>query len=1577
MNGTILTRNFAAMKRLLAVSILALLVMAWTACDGPAPTPTTLAPTPTPPPTPTVAPTPEPEPAAAGEQIEWTPCGSLECGSIQVPADYRDPGAGSIRIAVNVHRATSPDNRIGYLFVNPGGPGGSGVKMAFDVALGGYPDEILERFDIVGFDPRGVGLSDELVANFDKAGFGDFSALVGGGSEPEFACGGPGEQLALLASIAMPIDTPEEIAIGEAAANLCIESMGPMGGRLHSEYVANDMDEIRKALGAEQISYLGFSYGSALGVWYATLFPDSVRAMAVDGALNRFPSDPDQPERAPEPEELTRGDATGLAIFEARIEAALAACADPECPIYNDGDPVGYFKQAAAKIDLVNAASGNHPHAGFYGVFVAAAREDGWPDLWQGLFELYENDDPDILLKYARKERYIRALGAGFNDHVNCLDDWVVDPENDRAARLEQEAKAFANESKGEEKYPLLWSIPAPTLPEACTFYDQFAPEPFEGPFDGGGVPILVVGNHDDPRTQFSESEELATDVLSNGYLVETSHYKHGVYPLNQCVNDHIHRALIDGELPDERRVFCEEDRTFAPEPEPAAATGERIDWTPCGPLECGSVQVPADYRDPEAGSIKIAVMVHRATSPEKRIGYLFINPGGPGGSGLEYAFAAAQGKFSDEIVERFDILGFDPRGVGLTDDLVAGLDKIGLDPSVFGGGSGPDFACGEPGEQLALLASIDMPIDTPEEIAAGEAAANLCIQSMGPVGALLGSAYVAYDMDEIRKALGAEQVSYYGGSYGSRLGVWYATLFPKSVRAMVVDGASNPVEQATTQQERVDGKVEEELAAETLLEQALTACADVECPIYNDGDPVGYFYEAVTKLGLVNVAMDNNPGAGLFGVISTLYSQEKWPDLWQGLFELNENDDPSVLRKSAEFQFQGRDPAAARFPDHVNCLDQWSLHPGLGRSARLDDAERVVAAFEERLPLLAVLGYVSFPTACPFYDQFAPAPLEGPLDGRGVPILVIGNHSDPATSFNQSEELVTKTLSNGYLVETSHFKHIVYPGNNCVNSHVHRALIDGELPDERRVFCEEDRTFAPTPTAVPEPAAAGERIDWNPCGPLECGSILVPADYRDPEADSIKIAVAVHRATTPEKRIGYLLVNPGGPGSSGVALSFGAPVGQFSDEIVERFDIVGFDPRGVGLSDELVAHFDKAGFGDLRELIGGGSEPEFACGSYGEQLKLLTSIDGAIDTPEEIAAGEAAANLCIQSMGPVGGLLHSAYVAYDMDEIRQALGADQISYFGASYGSALGVWYATLFPDSVRAMVVDGASNPVEQATTQQERVASEIQGEWTPFETLLEQALTACAADPQCPIYNYGNPVGYFKQAAAKLGLVNAAAGNNPVVGTWGVVSTLYSEKGWPDLWQGLFELNENDDPSILLKYAEKQFPDQGPTAASFRDHVNCLDNWSLHPELARSPRLNDAAGVAAAFKERLPLLAVLRSYSWLADACPFYDQFAPAPLEGPLDGGGVPILVIGNHSDPATPFNESEELVTETLSNGYLVETSRFKHIVYPDNQCVNEHVHRALIDGELPSEQRVFCEEDRTFAPAPEPETASAG
>ena len=443
---------------------------------------------------------------------------------MEVPADYNDPEAGSIRIAVNVHRATSPGERIGYLLVNPGGPGESGVRLVHFLPFGLFPDELLARFDIIGFDPRGVGDSD-----------------------PEFACGEPGEQIELLAEIDGDIDTPGEIAAGEAAANLCIQSMGPIGGLLHSRYVASDMDEIRKALGADQVSYLGFSYGSTLGVWYATLFPRSVRAMVVDGADNSVDPADTQQERIDEAIEEQEP-------IEDSLEQALTACADPQCPIYNNGDPVGYFRQAVAKLDIVNDAAG-HPLAGLFGVISTLYSEETWPDLWRGLSELNETDDPSTLLDFANIQFGPEPTAARITSHVNCLDGWVLYPELDRATRLDD---SMVIDAVLDEKFPLLALID-PEFPSACPFYDQFAPDPLGEPLNGGGVPILVIGNHSDPFTPFSESEELVSDTLNNGYLLETSHSSHVVYPQNDCVNGHVHKVLFDGVYPTERRLFCEQ----------------------------------------------------------------------------------------------------------------------------------------------------------------------------------------------------------------------------------------------------------------------------------------------------------------------------------------------------------------------------------------------------------------------------------------------------------------------------------------------------------------------------------------------------------------------------------------------------------------------------------------------------------------------------------------------------------------------------------------------------------------------------------------------------------------------------------------------------------------------------------------------------------------------------------------------------------------------------------------------------------------------------------------------------------
>ena len=546
------------------------------------------------------------------------------------------------------------------------------------------------------------------------------------------------------------------------------------------------------------------------------------------------------------------------------------------------------------------------------------------------------------------------------------------------------------------------------------------------------GIAHFQGGNYDRAIADLERAIELENSAADLKGAAAYAYLRRGVSHAEGGDHD---RAIADFnravEIEPENSRVRNARKFIQPSPVPDAFAGEVIEWSLCEfILECGFVEVPADYRNPDAGSVKIAVNVRRADHQDQRIGYLFVNPGGPGASGLELV-QDSEFAFADELMARFDIIGFDPRGVGASE---------------------PEFACGAPGEQLALLNSIDGDIDTPEETATGEAAANMCIESMGPVGGLLHSEYVARDMDEIRRALGAEQVSYLGYSYGSELGVWYATLFPESVRAMVVDGADNPVDKADTQQERIDEAVEEWTAFEDLMEQALAACDSAECPMYNEGDPIGYYKSAVAKLHLVNSAAGDVPDAGFLAVLTPLYGEELWPALWKGLYELNENDDPGILLEFAAIQL-GDDLTAPNFTAHVNCLDGLVLYPELDRATRLDDSVVFDAVAEQKFPLIEAADSDS-PSACPFYDQFAPAPLDGPLDGSGVPILVVGNHTDPATPFGESEELVTETLSNGYLLETSHASHVVYPDNDCVNDHVHSALIEAVYPDAR-VFCE------------------------------------------------------------------------------------------------------------------------------------------------------------------------------------------------------------------------------------------------------------------------------------------------------------------------------------------------------------------------------------------------------------------------------------------------------------------------------------------------------------------------------------------
>ena len=214
-------------------------------------------------------------------------------------------------------------------------------------------------------------------------------------------------------------------------------------------------------------------------------------------------------------------------------------------------------------------------------------------------------------------------------------------------------------------------------------------------------------------------------------------------------------------------------------------------------------------------------------------------------------------------------------------------------------------------------------------------------------------------------------------------------------------------------------------------------------------------------------------------------------------------------------------------------------------------------------------------------------------------------------------------------------------------------------------------------------------------------------------------------------------------------------------------------------------------------------------------------------------------------------------------------------------------------------------------------------------------------------------GDPESFWYDTAPKLDLVAQAKNNNPTAISFGIIGHLYSEQLWPDLHQAIYDLNVNDDPSGFVDAIGNAGQVDGP---SFTAHVNCLDNWALFPDESLDDIVFERQlyqrQVEAVIWGEFPLLGASRLPE-NADVCLHYETIGAPAFDGTFDGGGVPIVVIGNTSDPITPFVQSEQFATEVLAEGRLVRVEHPQHVVYPANGCVNDIVHAALIDLDYPT------------------------
>jgi pimeloyl-ACP methyl ester carboxylesterase len=438
----------------------------------------------------------EDEPAGS---IDWVACGSAECAELDVPVDYADPAGDTLTLSIS--RVPARGDRIGALFVNPGGPGGTAADFAITMGFV-LPDDILERFDIVGVDPRGLGAS-----RIDCGG--DMTELYG-----------------VDYSIDSPEDTAELLAVSQDYIDGCEDAAGDLLPHLGTENVARDIDAVRAAMGDEQLNYLGFSYGSAIGQVLADMFPERVRAMILDGIV----------ELGPDGIESAVSQAAG---FEVALQAYADDCdADPSCPVGPDAVAAIEELQAAVEGAPIPAQPRDlGPGELSTGLALPLYSEELWPELSDAVADALDGDGTAMV---SLADEYIGVADFDVYFAVNCIDfEWPETPDEllADAAAAASTSPHFAEPIVNDYVRCAMWPVAEVPL-TAVTAPDV--------------PPILVVSTTNDPATPYEAGVRTA-ERLESGVLLTYEGDGHTVVGNGvPCVDDIAADYLVDLEPPDD-----------------------------------------------------------------------------------------------------------------------------------------------------------------------------------------------------------------------------------------------------------------------------------------------------------------------------------------------------------------------------------------------------------------------------------------------------------------------------------------------------------------------------------------------------------------------------------------------------------------------------------------------------------------------------------------------------------------------------------------------------------------------------------------------------------------------------------------------------------------------------------------------------------------------------------------------------------------------------------------------------------------------------------------------------------------
>lgn len=460
--------------------------------------------------------------------------------------------------------------------------------------------------------------------------------------------------------------------------------------------------------------------------------------------------------------------------------------------------------------------------------------------------------------------------------------------------------------------------------------------------------------------------------------------------------------------------------------------------------------------------------------------------------------------------------------------------------------------------------------------------------------------------------------------------------------------------------------------------------------------------------------------------------------------------------------------------------------------------------------------------------------------------------------------------------------------------------------------------------------SAATQKLSWARCkgkvtslAGLQCANLDVPLDPNKPKGNKIKLALARKAATgSASERIGSLVINPGGPGGSGLDFLANAAT-SFPDPLTRRFDLVSFDPRGVGESDPVRCLDDQQKDDQLTGDLSPDT-PEEEARATADQATLRTGC--ATRNPELIS------------------YMSTADVAADVERLRVALGDDKLSFLGYSYGTSIGATYATLYPRTVRAMVLDGSvspsSTPVQEALVQA-----------TGFERTLANFVTACNANPSCAL----GPDAAATIASTRTSLetdpikVTDATGSRtlgPDLFNYGLATALYDSTTWGPVAQAIKDIRNGGAETIFTlvdRQTGRQTDGTYDNSTDAQAMVNCADQQ-------QRPTPTEAEAAEAQIIQAAPNFGPLLGTG--LTSCNGWAK-ATDPTPTPDAKGAPTILVVGTVGDPATPYEWAQQM-TSALGSSVLLTYEGDGHTAFlRGGPCIDDAVVNYLLNLTIPA------------------------